>query len=212
MIQQAIDFILHLNVHLATVISQFGYWTYLILFLIIFAETGLVITPFLPGDSLLFTAGSLSAVTALNVHALALLLLIAAFVGNFVNYLIGRWFGHLLFDNPHSKIFKQKYLNQAHTFYQKYGASAVVISRFLPLVRTFVPFVAGMAKMTYKKFMLYNFLGAVLWVGLLTYVGYFFGQLPMVKKNFSWVIVGIIIFSLAPVAFEVTRQFLKKEK
>tara|TARA_R110000868_G_scaffold69261_1_gene204142 strand:+ start:20242 stop:20886 length:645 start_codon:yes stop_codon:yes gene_type:complete len=211
-IHTAIDFVLHLNVHLASLVQHAGAWSYFILFGIIFAETGLVIMPFLPGDSLLFAAGSLSAISTLNVHLLAFLLTVAATLGNMVNYLIGRWFGHKLFANPDSKIFKRAYLEKGHAFYEKYGAYAVFISRFLPLIRTFVPFVAGMAGMNYGKYMFYNILGAICWVCLFIYGGFLFGQMPVVKNNFSLVIIGIIIVSVLPIAFEVLRHALRRNE
>lgn len=211
MITQAIDFVLHLNVHLANLVASIGNWSYVVLFAIIFAETGLVILPFLPGDSLLFAAGSLAAISSLNPHVLVIILIIAAFTGNLVNYLIGRWFGHLLFTNPHSKIFRQQYLTQAHVFYEKYGATAVIISRFIPIVRTFVPFVAGMAEMSYARFILFNAIGAISWIALLTYAGFFFGQVPFIKQHFSWVVIGIIVISILPMVIEFIKYLIKRD-
>ena len=199
LIMQLLSFILHLDQHLAILIANMGLWTYVMLFVIVFAETGLVVTPFLPGDSLLFAAGSLSAITILEPHVLVPLLITAAFLGNLVNYLIGRWLGQHLFRNPQSKIFNKKYLDKAHVFYEKYGGIAVTVSRFVPVIRTFVPFVAGMAKMIYSRFMLFNALGAVLWVGLISYAGYFFGQISWVKQHFSTVVLVIIAVSLLPI-------------
>lgn len=210
MLSEMVNFVIHLNVHLANLVAHVGDWTYVILFLIIFAETGLVVAPFLPGDSLLFVTGSLAAVSELDAHLVVILLVAAAFLGNLVNYFIGRWFGELLFRNPKSKIFRRDYLNKTHQFYEKYGAGAVVISRFVPLIRTFVPFIAGMAKMSYSRFMIYNAVGAILWVVLLVYTGYFFGQVPFVQENFSWVIIGMMVVSGLPMVIEFLRHYLKR--
>ncbi len=210
MITEAINIVLHLNIHLANLVAATGNWSYVILFLIIFAETGVVIMPFLPGDSLLFATGSLATISVLNIHLVVILLIAAAFLGNITNYVIGRWFGHLLFANPNSALFCQQYLQKAHTFYEKHGATAIIISRFIPIVRTFVPFVAGMAKMTYKNFILFNAIGAVAWIILLTYAGYFFGQMPLIKNNFSWVVIGIVVISILPMIIEWLRQLLRE--
>lgn len=209
-LETIIDFVLHLNVHLAHVTTSLGYWSYALLFLVIFAETGLVITPFLPGDSLLFAAGSLSAISQLNVHLLAISLVVAAILGNTTNYFIGRWFGHKLFNRPNSRLFNQRSLAKAHAFYEKYGAYAVCIARFLPLVRTFVPFVAGMAEMAIWRYIMYTVFGAITWVCLFIYGGFLFGQIPVIKNNFALVIIGIIIISLLPIVIEVLRQYFIK--
>ncbi len=210
-IHYAIDFILNLNQHLVGLVDSVGGWTYLILFVIIFAETGLIIMPFLPGDSLLFVAGSVCAISdSLNVNIMAVSLIIAGILGNTVNYSAGRWFGRKLFSNPNSKIFNHQKLDKAHIFYEKYGGLAVVISRFLAIVRTFVPFVAGMAEMTHTRFTFFNAIGAVLWVVLFVYGGYFFGQIKFIQDNFGWFIIGILIISLIPLIIELIRNVVKK--
>lgn len=212
MLTELLNVVLHLNDHLAQLVALMGNWSYVILFATIFAETGLVIAPFLPGDSLLFVIGSLAAISELNAHILVISLTLAAFLGNLVNYLIGRWFGKKLFANPKSKIFQQRYLTKTHNFYEKYGSVAVIIARFIPLIRTFVPFVAGMAKMSYPRFLLCSIVGAIGWVFLLIYTGYFFGQAPFVQQNFGWVIVGMMIVSCLPMAVELIRQYFKKRQ
>jgi len=180
-----IDFILHIDVHLAELVAQYGVWVYAILFLILFCETGLVVTPFLPGDSLLFVAGALSALPTndLNVHLMVVLMIIAAIVGDAVNYTIGRVFGERLFSNPDSKIFRRSYLDKTHAFYERHGGKTIILARFVPIVRTFAPFVAGMGHMSYRHFAMYNVVGALLWVLLFTYAGYLFGDLPVVQEN-----------------------------
>lgn len=195
-----VDIVLRLDVHLAALIVQYGAWVYAILFAVIFAETGLVVTPILPGDSLLFVAGALAAIGGLNVHLLALLLFVAAVLGNTTNYAIGRWLGKKYFT-PGSRWLNPAHLERTHAFYEKHGGMAVVISRFIPIVRTYVPFVAGLGAMTYGKFTVFNVVGAVLWIGSLTYAGYFFGNLPWVKQNLSVIILGIIGVSLLPVVY-----------
>lgn len=209
-----IDFILHIDVHLAELIANYGVWVYAILFLIIFCETGLVVTPFLPGDSLLFVAGALSSlpVNDISVHWLVLLLIVAAISGDASNYLIGRFFGQKLFGNPNSKIFKQNYLKKTHEFYEKYGGKTIILARFVPIVRTFAPFVAGMGRMDYRRFSLYNVVGGIVWVVLFTYLGYFFGGLSFVQENLKLLIVVIIVVSLLPAVIEVIRNKMKTEK
>ncbi|TFH64556.1 MAG: DedA family protein [Candidatus Zixiibacteriota bacterium] len=202
---QAIDFFLHLDKHLGQIISDYGGWTYGILFLTIFCETGLVVTPFLPGDSLLFAAGALAAVGALNPHYLFLLLAIAGILGNTANYSIGRFVGPKVFT-ANSRFFKRQYLEKTHQFYEKHGGKAVIIGRFLPIFRTFVPFVAGIGAMSYMRYTIYNIIGSTLWVGLFIYAGYFFGNLPFIQKNFSLVIVAIIVISVLPGVAEFIRQ------
>jgi membrane-associated protein len=194
-----IDIVLHLDVHLAALVQQYGVWVYAILFAIIFAETGLVVTPFLPGDSLLFVAGALAAVGGINVHVIAASLIVAAVLGNSTNYAIGRWLGKTYFRDRGSKWLNPEYLDRTHAFYEKHGGMAVVISRFIPIIRTYVPFVAGLGAMTPARFTAYNVGGAVLWIVSLTYAGYFFGNIPWVKKNLTLIIVGIIAVSLVPV-------------
>ncbi len=206
-----LDFVFNIDRHLVEIISDYHKWTYLILFLIIFCETGLVVTPFLPGDSLLFVAGALTALPGvpLEVNALALLLFAAAALGDLCNYMIGYSLGKRLFSNPNSKIFKQSYLDKTHDFYRKYGNKTIVIARFVPIARTFAPFVAGMGRMNYFHFMLYNLVGGALWVAAFVYCGYFFGDLPFVQDNLKLLIVAIIFISLLPAIVEVIRAKLK---
>jgi membrane-associated protein len=204
-----IEFVLHLDKYLDLIIQQYGTWTYLILFLIVFLETGLVVTPFLPGDSLLFAAGAL-AVKGLNVPFLIVLLSIAAILGDTVNYWIGSYIGPKVFRKKHSLIFHPEYLERTHKFYDKYGAKTIVLARFVPIVRTFAPFIAGVGKMHYPKFLTYNVLGGILWVGLLTLAGHYFGAIPVVKENFELVIIGIIVVSLIPVLIEFLKHWWHK--
>lgn len=203
-----IDFILHIDVHLAELVAEYGVWVYAILFLILFCETGLVVTPFLPGDSLLFVAGALASLPGndLNVHLMVLLMIIAAILGDAVNYTIGRLFGDKLFSNPDSKIFRRSYLDKTHAFYARHGGKTIILARFVPIVRTFAPFVAGMGKMSYRHFAAYNVIGALVWVLLFTYAGYFFGTLPFVQENLKLLIVAIIIVSILPGVVEVIRH------
>ena len=200
-----IDIFLHLDKNLAMVISQYGVATYGLLFLIIFMETGLVVTPFLPGDSLLFAAGALSVTTSLNIWVLYFLLLIAAILGDTVNYWIGHFIGPKIFEGEY-RFIKKEYLIRTQRFYDKYGGQAITIGRFVPIVRTFVPFVAGIAKMSYKHFIIYNILGGVLWISFFTWTGYFFGNLPFVKANFHYVVVVIILLSIAPIIYEFVKN------
>lgn len=203
-----IDFILHIDVHLAELVAQYGMWVYAILFLILFCETGLVVTPFLPGDSLLFVAGALAALPTndLNVHTMVALMVAAAILGDAVNYTIGRLFGEKLFSNPNSKIFRRSYLDKTHQFYEKHGGKTIILARFVPIVRTFAPFVAGMGHMSYRHFAAYNVIGALVWVLLFTYAGYLFGDLPVVQENLKLLIVGIIIVSILPGVIEIWRH------
>ncbi len=203
---QLLDIVLHLDVHLQNLIAQYGVWVYGILCLIIFSETGFVVTPFLPGDSLLFAAGALAVTGGLDVTWLLLLLSLAAVLGNTVNYWIGRWAGPKVFSKEGSRIFNRKHLDRAHAFYEKYGGKAIIISRFVPIIRTFAPFVAGIASMTYGRFQLYNITGGILWVGSLVYAGYLFGNTPWVKNNFGLVVIAIIVISLIPAVIELVRQ------
>jgi membrane-associated protein len=204
-IQTLIDLFLHLDKHLDTIFRDYGIWTYILLAFVVFCETGLVVTPFLPGDSLLFAAGALAAGGALDVHTLALGLFIAAILGDTLNYHIGKYFGPKVFEKKDSRIFKQAYLTRTQEFYERYGGKTIILARFVPIVRTFAPFLAGVGKMNYSLFLTYNVLGAALWVGLLTYAGYFFGEIPIVKRNFSLVVLGIIFVSILPAVFEVVR-------
>lgn len=201
-IQLAIDFVLHVDQHLLELFNQYGLWIYGILFLIIFCETGLVVTPFLPGDSLLFATGALIVGTNLNVNMMALLVISAAVLGNMVNYTIGRFFGKQLFSNPDSRLFRRDYLLRAETFFIKHGAKAIVMTRFVPIIRTFVPFAAGMGGMNYPRFMIFNIAGGILWVVLFLYAGFFFGNFPSVKDNFTMLIFAIIGLSLLPIVWE----------
>lgn len=203
-----VDFILHIDVHLAELVAQSGIWIYAILFLILFCETGLVVTPFLPGDSLLFVAGALAALPGndLNVHIMVALLVVAAVLGDAVNYTIGRLFGERLFSNPNSKIFRRSHLDKTHAFYARHGGKTIILARFVPIVRTFAPFVAGMGHMSYRHFALFNVTGALLWVLLFSYAGYLFGDLPVVQENLKLLIVGIILVSILPGVIEVWRH------
>lgn len=205
-----VDFILHINVHLQALMNTYGLWVYAILFLIIFCETGLVVTPFLPGDSLLFAAGALTVGTALDVHTLAGILVTAAVLGNMSNYTIGHFFGERLYRNPNSRIFRQDHLTKTNAFFAKHGGKTVILTRFLPIFRTVAPFVAGMGAMHYKRFMLFNMIGGLAWVGLFLYAGYFFGNVPTVKQNFSMLMLGIIAISLAPMLVTGLRQRFKR--
>jgi membrane-associated protein len=194
------DVVLHLDVHLLNLVHSYGAWAYAILFAIIFSETGFVVTPFLPGDSLLFVAGAIAAGGALDVHVLFLLLALAAILGNTLNFEIGRWIGPRLFRQGRSRWLDPKHVETAHAFYERHGGKAVVISRFLPIVRTYIPFVAGMARMRTATFVAYNAVGGALWTGSLCYAGYFFGNIPWIKGNLTLLIIGIIVLSLLPLA------------
>ena len=201
-----IDFILHIDQHLTELAAQYGVWIYGILFLIIFCETGLVVMPLLPGDSLLFAAGSIAAIGKMNIHLMVVLLIIAAILGDAVNFMVGKFFGEKLFANPNSKIFKQSHLQKTQQFYAKHGGKTIILARFIPIVRTFAPFVAGMGHMTYHHFLAYNVIGGVLWVTIFSYLGYFFGNLPIVKDNLSLVLIAIIVLSILPGIIEIIRH------
>lgn len=201
-----IDFILNIDQHLTELAAQYGVWIYGILFLIIFCETGLVVMPLLPGDSLLFAAGSIAAIGEMNIHLMVVLLIIAAILGDAVNFMIGKFFGEKLFANPNSKIFKQSHLQKTQQFYAKHGGKTIILARFIPIVRTFAPFVAGMGHMTYHHFLAYNVIGGVLWVTIFSYLGYFFGNLPIVKDNLSLVLIAIIVLSVLPGIIEIIRH------
>ena len=200
-----IDFILHIDDHLTSIISQYGLWTYAILFAIIFVETGLVIMPFLPGDSLLFAAGAFASRGSLNPFVLTVLLSIAAIIGDTVNYWIGRYFGPRAF-RANSKILNPRHLERAHEFYERHGGKAIVFARFVPIVRTFAPFVAGMGAMSYSKFIFYNITGGIVWITLFVWAGYFFGNIPAVEKNFEIVIFAIIGLSVVPMVIEYWKE------
>jgi membrane-associated protein len=195
-----IDIVLHLDKHLAMLVQDYGVWIYAILFAIIFSETGFVVTPFLPGDSLLFVAGALAALGGMDIAVLIAVLFVAATLGNMLNYQIGRLLGPKVFQWENSRFFNKVALEKTHAFYEKHGGKTLVLSRFLPLFRTFAPFVAGIGAMTYARFTFFNLIGAISWVGLLTLAGYFFGNLPWVQKNLSVVILAIVLISLIPVA------------
>ena len=203
-----IEIVLHLDVYLDTLVSQYGALTYGILFAIIFAETGLVTLPFLPGDSLLFAAGAIAAFGSLDIRLLIPLLLIAAILGDAVNYWIGHFFGKQLVVNEKFTLIKQEHIERTQLFYAKHGGKTIILARFIPIIRTFAPFIAGIGAMEYKRFFFYNVVGALLWILLLTLAGYFFGNLPFVRNNFHYVVFAIIGLSLVPVVFE----FLQSRK
>jgi membrane-associated protein len=207
-VTELIDLLLHVDRYLFQLVADYGIWVYAILFLIVFAETGLVVTPFLPGDSLLFAAGALAATGVLNVWLVAVLLVSAAIAGDAVNYAVGRSAGIRLIhlartDSRWGRWIKPAYIARAHEFFERRGGKAIVLGRFVPIVRTFVPFVAGVAEMSYSAFALYNVTGALAWVGICLGAGYLFGNVPVVKNNFSLVALGIVIVSLLPMAFEM---------
>lgn len=212
LIQLVIDFILHIDHHLAELTAAYGPWIYGILFLIIFCETGLVVTPFLPGDSLLFVAGAIATQEAMNVHLMVPLLIAAAILGDALNYSIGRFFGAKLFANPDSRIFRQRHLRMTEAFYAKHGGKTIILARFVPIVRTLAPFVAGMGQMSYRRFAAYNVVGAIAWVTLFSYAGYLFGNLPAVKNNLHYLIVAIIFVSILPGVIEIIRHRRAKER
>lgn len=213
------DFILHFDEHLKNIIQAFGPLTYVILFLIVFAETGLVVAPFLPGDSLLFVAGTLAGSGLLNLGITYITLLFAALLGDTINYWIGNIVGPRVFAKENSRIFKKTYLERTREFYEKHGGKTIILARFMPIIRTFAPFVAGVGKMHYKTFVFYNIIGAFIWVTSLTFAGYFFGGLPIIKNNFEYAVIVIIVVSLLPMVIEyikhrkgpkMTRQQLEK--
>ncbi len=199
---QIISFFIHLDRHLSQIVASAGVWSYGILFAVIFCETGLIVTPFLPGDSLLFAAGSIAALGALNLPTLIIVLLVAAIAGDAFNYWIAREAGLRLLEGPLARFVDKKHLDKANRFYEKYGAKAIVLARFVPIMRTVAPFTAGIARMDYRRFAIYNVIGAVLWVFTFTIAGYLFGNIPFVKENFSLVILGIIFVSILPAAIE----------
>ena len=211
-ISKIIDIFLHLDKHLNEIIGQYGTWTYLILFLIIFCETGLVITPFLPGDSLLFAAGAIAALGNLNVFWLFVLLTIAAIIGDTVNYWIGHWVGPRIFHRENVRFLNKKHLERTHEFYERYGGKTIIIARFVPIVRTFAPFVAGIGSMTYWRFIAYNIIGGIAWVAICVFAGYYFGNLEIVKNNFSLVIIAIVLISVLPMAVEYLRHRMSRSR
>jgi membrane-associated protein len=202
-----VDLFLHLDKHLAQLVGEYGNWTYLLLFIIVFCETGLVVTPILPGDSLLFAAGAISALEAadLNPNLLVVLLTIAAVLGDAVNYQIGRYVGPAVFKRESGRFLKREHLDRTQAFYERYGGKTIIIARFVPIVRTFAPFLAGVGQMNYRHFAAYNVAGAILWVAIGVYAGYLFGELEFIKEHFSLVIVAIVVISLLPAAFEFWR-------
>jgi len=206
-----IDFLLHFDKHLLEFVARYGTWVYAILFTIVFAETGFVVTPFLPGDSLLFAAGALCATGELSLSAMLALLVFAAFAGNSVNYAVGRYIGPRVFQSSH-RLLNRQYLDRAHAFFEQYGGKAIILGRFVPIVRTFVPFVAGAAQMTTASFVLYNAVGAVAWVSLCLGAGWFFGNIPIIKNNFSLVTIGIVFVSVLPMVFEYWRARREKAR
>lgn len=216
MLSEFIDFILHVEEHLRTFIENHGFWVYVLLFAIVFCETGLVITPFLPGDSLLFAVGTLAVPLAgqpplLDWKIVVPLLLVAAILGDAVNYSIGKWFGPKVFSYKDHWLLRQDHLRKAHDFYEKYGGRAIVLARFVPIVRTFAPFIAGVGTMEYRRFAFYNISGAIVWVGLFVGGGYAFGNLPFVQNNMKAVIMGIIVVSVLPIVWEMWKaKFGKK--
>ncbi|HEU5303693.1 MAG TPA: DedA family protein [Gemmatimonadales bacterium] len=205
LLRYLVDFFLHLDQHLSEIISQYGTWTHLILFLIVFCETGLVVTPFLPGDSLLFAAGTFAALGALELWLVVILLIVAAIVGDTVNYWVGAYIGPRAFRGD-IRFLRKEYLERTHAFYEKHGGKTIILARFIPIIRTFAPFVAGIGAMSYPKFITYNVLGAVLWVGMFVLGGYFFGNIPVVRENFTIVILAIIAISVMPIAVEALRS------
>ncbi len=207
-----LDIFLHLGDYLATIIQIFGVWTYVILFLVIFAETGFVVTPFLPGDSLLFIVGAFAAIGHLNIFVVYAVLLVAAILGDTVNYWLGNKIGAKVFSKENSRIFNKKYLTKTEEFYEKYGGKTIIIARFVPVVRTFAPFVAGIGKMKYRVFITYNIIGGFVWVTSLVFAGYFFGNLPFVKNNFEYAIYIIVLASLFPMLFELVKHRLLSKK
>jgi membrane-associated protein len=213
LIRTIIDFVLHIDHHLVEIVNDYQTWTYLILFLIIFAETGLVVTPFLPGDSLLFAAGAIIAKpeTMLNIGVMCLLLILAAVLGDMVNYHVGKYIGVKAFSGRY-RFLKVEYLNTTQQFYNKHGGKTIIYARFIPIVRTFAPFVAGIGTMGYARFATYNIVGGVAWVISFLFLGYFFGGLPVIKENFTYVVFGIILVSILPPIIEVIRQKRKADK
>jgi membrane-associated protein len=205
-----IDFFLHAERHLEWFIRNYDVWIYALLFAIIFCETGLIVTPFLPGDSLLFAVGAIAGKGLIQVEIITPLLLVAAIVGDAVNYSIGKWTGPKVFHYESSRLFNKDHLLKAHAFYEKYGGRAIILARFVPIVRTFAPFVAGVGAMTYSKFAIYNVTGAILWVGIFLGGGYYFGGLEIVQKNMKLVILGIIIVSVLPIVWEIAKAQLEK--
>lgn len=214
LLQQAIDTVLHIDVYLNTFVTQYGFWTYFALFLVIFCETGLVVTPFLPGDSLLFAAGSIAAQpeNTFNVIWLFLFLLLASVLGNQTNYFIGRAVGPRIFKTKSSRLFNPKHLQEAHQFYERHGGKTIIFARFIPIIRTFAPFVAGIGAMKLSHFSTYNLISALVWIGSLLSLGYFLGSLPIVKEHFTLVIYGIVFLSISPPLFTFLNGLFTRKK
>jgi membrane-associated protein len=206
LIRNLLDLFLHLDKHLNEIIQNYGTWTYLILFVIVFCETGLVVTPFLPGDSLLFAAGTFAALGSLDVMWLFILLSIAAIVGDTVNFWAGYYVGPKVFSKENVRFLNKKHLERTHSFYEKYGGKTIIIARFIPIVRTFAPFVAGIGRMTYWRFITYNVVGGLLWVAICVFAGYYFGNLEIVRNNFSLVVIAIVLISVLPMLVELVRH------
>lgn len=209
MIIEYIDFILHLNTHMLSLVQSLGPWIYVVLFLIIFCETGVIFTPFLPGESMLFALGTLAAVGALDLHGMVVLLITAAILGGFVNYFLGLYFGKRLLASKYGQV-SEKYMQKTHEFYQRHGSFTIVIARLVPFLRTYAPFVAGVGRMQWHIYSFYNILGAVLWIAGFIYLSYFFGNIPLVQQYFSLVIIGIILLSVVPVAITVLKHVRSK--
>ena len=201
-----IDFVLHLDKHLGVILERVGLWSYLLFFVVIFAETGLVVTPFLPGDSLVFTLGTLAATGSLNIGWVFVVLSVAAILGDSANYAIGKYFGSIILKKEGTWFLKKEHIDRTHRFYEKYGSKTIVLARFVPIVRTFAPFVAGVGRMSYPHFLTYNVAGGLLWIALFAFGGYFFGNIPVVKNNFGIVIIAIIIISILPAVIEVLKE------
>lgn len=208
---QGADFLLHVDRHLVDLVQNYGQWVYAILFLIIFCETGLVVTPFLPGDSLLFASGAVAAMGSISPGGIILILSVAAILGDTVNYMMGQYLGSKVFNRPRSLFFKPEHLERTHRFYERYGAKTIIIARFVPVVRTFAPFVAGIGRMSYATFISFNVIGGIVWVAGFVSCGYFFGNLPMVKQHFSLVVLAIIALSVMPAVIEVFREYRRQE-
>lgn len=206
-LKEGINLFLNMDIYLLSMVNKYQNWIYLVLFLIIFCETGLIVTPFLPGDSLLFTAGALAAMGAINIWLLVILLCIAAYLGDSVNYSIGKFLGVKVFEKK-SRFIKEEYLTRTQNFYNKHGGKTIIFARFIPIIRTFAPFVAGISVMNYSRFIIFNLIGGILWVVVCTVSGYFFGNIPFVKENFSLVVLAIIFISLIPVLVEYLKYKL----
>ncbi|MGD0589447.1 MAG: DedA family protein [Bacteroidota bacterium] len=211
-LQQLIDFILHVDRHMVDLCAMYGMWIYAILFFVVFCETGLVVTPFLPGDSLLFAIGSLAAIGAMHVEYVIPLLISAVLTGDNTNYWIGRKIGPKVFNQEQSRFFNKKYLDRTNRFYDKHGRITVILARFLPIIRTFAPFVAGIGRMAYRTFLLFSIIGALLWVNLFVLIGYFFGNVPFVKQHFSVVILALVLIPGIPALVEFIRHFVQRSK